>query len=93
MDIEKRIEIALELGDVNETMKQEMIENVKSIIEHRLILAIDELLTDEQRTEFENVQQTQDTVAARLWLEKNVVNTQALYSSLLDDYLAEKRNQ
>ena len=93
MDIEKRIEIALELGDVNETMKQEMIDNVKSIIEHRLMLAIDELLTDEQRAVFENVQQTQDTVAARLWLEENVVNTQALYSTLLDDYLAEKRNQ
>lgn len=93
MDIEKRIEIALELGDVNETMKQEMIDNVKSIIEHRLMLAIDELLTDEQRAVFENVQKTQDTVAARLWLEENVVNTQALYSTLLDDYLAEKRNQ
>ena len=92
MDIDKKIIIALELGTGEDEVSQQIIQNTKSIIDTRLVLAVDEILTDEQRAEFETVQQTQDTVAARLWLEKNVVNTQELYMSLLDDYLAEKRS-
>lgn len=92
MDIDKKIVIALELGTGDDEVSQQIIENTKSIIDRRLVLAVDEILTDQQRVEFETVRQTQDTVSARLWLEKNVVNTQELYQSLLDDYLAEKRS-
>lgn len=92
MDIDRKIIVALELGTGEDEASQQIIQNTKGIIETRLVLAVDELLTDQQRAEFEEIQQTKDVVAARLWLENNVINTQELYMSLLDDYLAEKRS-
>lgn len=91
MTIDEKIEAALDLSNAPEDAKKDMIQGVKDIIENRLVLLVDEMLTDEQRAEFERIQQEKDAVEARLWLEKNVVNTQELYVSLLDDYLAEKR--
>lgn len=93
MDNDTQILQALHMEDAPADMRQEIIQSVQAVVENRLMMMVDEMLTDEQRAEFENVQEEKDAVAARLWLERHVVNTQELYAVLLSDYLAEKRAQ
>lgn len=90
MDNSKKIIEALGMESAPGETQNRIVQNVTSVIDRRLMLMVDELLTDEQRTEFEKVQSSQGDVEARLWLEKNVVNTQELYTALLEDYLKER---
>jgi|LSQX01.1.fsa_nt_gb hypothetical protein len=72
--------------------KQEVVANVRSIINNRLMLLVDEMLTDSQREEFYTVSEASGEEKARHWLDINVVNTDELYESLLQDYINEKRS-
>ncbi|MDO4684298.1 MAG: DUF5663 domain-containing protein [Candidatus Saccharibacteria bacterium] len=93
MDSNTQILQALRMEDAPADVQQEIIQSVEAVVENRLMMMVDEMLTDEQRAEFEKIQEENDAVAARLWLEQHVVNTQELYAALLGDYLAEKRAQ
>lgn len=93
MDSNTQILQALRMEDAPADVQQEIIQSVQAVVENRLMMMVDEMLTDEQRAEFEKIQEENDAVAARLWLEQHVVNTQELYAVLLSDYLAEKRAQ
>ena len=90
MDINTYIIQKLNLENATDDTKQSIVSSIQSIVETRLVLLLDEILTDEQRSEFESIQESRGAVEARLWLEQNVANSQELYRRILDDYLEEK---
>lgn len=91
MNIDQKIIAALELGDGEDQLSQQIIENTKNIIETRLVLALDEMLVEDKRKEFDSIREAKGDAAARAWLDAAVVDTKELYNALLDDYLAQKR--
>ena len=90
-------QIISELGfDVaNEAVKQSLIENVRATVDIRAGAVVDEMLTDDQRAEFERLQAAGDNQAVWEWLRNSVLGADMseVYESTLAAYLDELKAQ
>ncbi len=83
----------MSLGALPQNIKDEAVNNVKAVVEHRLVGTLDDMLSDEQRKQFETVKQG-DPEQAKSWVgEQLSVNLEELYDSLLQDYLQEAKSK
>lgn len=89
-------QIIAELGFTNGSsdMKARVIENVRTLVELRVIGVITESLSDEQKATFDHLQQGSDNQAVWNWLRDEVVGTDVsqLYEATLADYIEQRKN-
>lgn len=88
-------QIISELGfaTADATMQQSVVENVRAIVDARVVGLVSEKMTDEQLVEFERLQTTAEDAAVWEWLKTNVVGVDVsqVYEGILEDYIAEKK--
>lgn len=90
MNNEQQIIQALGLQSASPEVQKNILLKVNGVVDRRLVLAMDEVLDDQQRDEFFKVQELQGDDAAIVWIEANVVNIGDLRQAILHDYLEEK---
>ena len=88
-------EILIKLGfeGTDPDVRKEMIDNIRTIVELRVISMVSDAIDDEdQREEFERLQESDDTEAVWKWLRDEVVGVDVseVYEAVLQDYLAER---
>lgn len=79
---------ALGMNDTSEEYKAKMLEKINRVVELRLMGLVDEMLTDEQRKDFDNVA-SENPDNTMKWLSENIVDLDKLYDSALKDYIDE----
>jgi hypothetical protein len=82
----------LGLTDVSDTgVRREAIDNVRTIIELRVIGLVSDMIDDDNRAEFERLRESDDTGAVWNWLQSDVlgVDVSEVYEAALRDYLAD----
>lgn len=88
-------QIISELGfsTADASMQQSVVENVRAIVDARVVGLVSEKMTDEQLVEFERLQATAEDAAVWEWLKTNVVGVDVsqVYEGILEDYIAEKK--
>lgn len=88
-------EILNELGLSNapQDMKDRTVENIRTIVELRVMGVVTELMTDEQEAKFDELQAQGDSQAVWDWLRSEVVGVDVseVYEATLKDYLEEKK--
>jgi len=74
-----------------EEMRQRVIENIRTIVELRVIGVVSEAMTDEQQQTFESIRDSGDSEAMWKWLADEVtgVDVSEVYEATLKDYLDE----
>lgn len=90
MNNEQQIIQALGLQSASPEVQKNILLKVNGVVDRRLVLAMDEVLDDQQRDKFFKVQELQGDDAAIAWIEANVVNIGDLRQAILHDYLEEK---
>lgn len=84
---------AMGLGALPQNVKDEAVNNVKAVVELRLVGTLDDMLSDEQRQQFETIKQG-DPEQAKTWVGTQLgINVEELYDSLLQDYLQEAKTK
>lgn len=88
-------QIIAELGftGADTAMQESVVANVRNVVGMRVVGLISEKMTDEQLSEFKNIQETADDGAVWDWLKDNVVGVDVsqVYESIIQDYIAEKK--
>ena len=84
---------ALNLQGVDQAKQDEIIQNALIVVEHRVSELIDELLSDEQAQEFNEIVEKDDPEIAEKWLRENVPKLSELYDEVLRDYAEELRGE
>lgn len=84
---------ALGFTNANSEMQTRVVENVRTIVELRVVGVLSEMMTSQQLQEFEQLKQQNPKVVWD-WLEESVagVNVRELYKATLEDYLAERQS-
>lgn len=83
----------MSLGALPQNIKDEAVDNVKAVVELRLVGSLDDMLSDEQKKHFETIKQG-DPEQAKTWVGEQLgVNLEDLYDSLLQDYLQEAKSK
>ncbi len=78
----------LRLGALPKEAQEQTLAAVNNEIEMRLAGVIDDILTDEQRAEFEKLaNQTPEKVFE--WLSQEITDLSKLYKDVLEDYIEE----
>jgi|GEM_PF-1437356 len=83
----------LGFGRADQAMKDRVIENVRTLVELRVIGIVSELMTDDQEAEFETLQAQGDSNAVWEWLRTQVagVDIHDVYEAALRDYIDERK--
>ncbi len=88
-------EILHELGFINidEAAKDEIVENVRTTVELRVIGIITELMTDVQKATFSNLQQQGNDQVIWDWLRTEIVGVDVseVYEATLKDYIEQRQ--
>jgi len=81
----------LGLDGADADVRQEAIDNVRTVVELRVIGIISDMIGDDQQAEFERLQGLDDTGAVWNWLQHEVVGVDVseVYEAVLHDYLVE----
>ncbi len=82
----------LGLAGASQSIKQGAIINVRTIAESRLVLLLDEILTGEQRTRFDELQNANDERASTWFLEQ-FPQLQELYDGIIEEIINDKKYQ
>ena len=80
----------LQLAGSSEAVQRQALINVHTIAESRLVLLLDEILTPEQRTQFNELQAARDNRAAAWFLEQ-FPQLQELYDSIIAEVVGDPR--
>lgn len=79
---------AMGIQDASEEIKNRAIESVTEVVEMRVMGMVDEMMTEEQRTEFDKLPQ-EDAEKVYEWVSKEVTDLEKLFEATLGDYLEE----
>lgn len=82
----------LGLAAASPSIKQSAIINVRTIAESRLVLLLDEILTDEQRAMFNELQATDDERTST-WFIEQFPQLQELYDGIIEEIINDKKYQ
>lgn len=80
------------LAGASQDIQQRAIINVRTIAESRLVLLLDEILSDEQRVQFEALQSADDERASDWFLEQ-FPQLQELYDGIIEEIITDKKYQ
>lgn len=82
----------LHLEALPEDVQQQMLASVSQTVELRLMGVMEDLMTDQQKQEFENLEKGSPE-AVWQWLSDNLADVASTYESLLGDYIEEVNSQ
>jgi len=79
----------LRFTSADQTIKDRVVENVRTIVELRVIGIITDMMTDEQEATFNQLQEQGDNAAVWEWLKNDIVGVDVseVYEATLKDYL------
>ena len=78
---------ALGLDDASDEMKNSIVDNIAQIAETRLVLLLDEILSDEQRARFVELEASEDKDAAGNWFLAEFPQLQEIYVGIIKDII------
>lgn len=90
MMTDEQILTALGLTHVHTDLQQSVLANVHSIAEARLVLVLDEILTDEQRQKFDELE-AETAADAGAWFLTEFPQLQKMYDAIIEDILADDK--
>lgn len=90
-------QILAELGfaESDEATKEQIIENVRTIVELRVVTIVTDTMTDEQLDQFNTLKAAGDDAAVWDWLKTSVVGVDVseIYEEILAKYIEEKKDK
>jgi hypothetical protein len=86
---DEQILSAIGYDTADEAMKQAVIENIRTIVELRVVGVVSEQMSDEQLAAFTSLQESGDNQAIWQWLRSDVVGVDVseVYEAILKDYI------
>ena len=81
---------ALNITEASEDFRIATVDQVRAIVEMRLLGAVSEALSDDLADEFEEVQATGDDSATQQWIESKLGNIEELREGVTRDYITER---
>lgn len=84
----KEILQKLGLESMPAEVQQQTLDQVTQIVERRVMGLVDEMMTDDQRKEFEE-RTKQDPESVMQWLSSELADVAKIYTAALEDYLEE----
>ncbi len=88
---DEQIITALDIADGTDELKQQIVENTRSVVEMRVIGILGEMMSEEQLDEFQQIEAAGDDAAVWDWLRTKVVGVDVseVYEAALQDYIDE----
>jgi hypothetical protein len=90
---DKEILQQLGLETADPALQDRALQNFYNIVEKRVMGLLQEMMTDEQRKEFEAKSDTLSREEGVKWLSDNVSNVEELYDNVARDYIDEVTKQ
>jgi hypothetical protein len=83
----------LNIEAANDVTKASVLAKIATVAETRLVLLLDEILSDEQRARFEELEASKTPDAASDWFVAEFPQLQDIYAGIVQDVVAEQKER